>query len=277
MFATVRGVAAAPPTTGLVASAARPDDGDYRWTSGLVWVPERCGVGYQLIPWCSNDDPASLTPGTTAVTYHKPVVARVAVTCTTLGGGVDTERVRRVAEATTPFLVARELWEGDAAAAEADFALPGGGTATNRYLASSSATTVGAAASTPEAALGELEAAALEASRGQRVMLHVPPTIMLRLSDHLTFVRPNWHTPLDNLVVCDGGYTGTGPANQAAGATVWAYASSIVQVRMTPIEIEDTPAETTDRAVNSQTVWASRVFAATFDPCVHLAVEITRE
>lgn len=277
MFANVQGIRATPPTVGLVASAVRPQDPDGRWTAGLVWVPERCGVGYQLTPWCSAEDPAELVPATTEIVYHKPVVARIAVECSTMGGGVDSERVRRVAEATTPFLVARELWEGDAAASEAGYAVPTGGVATNHYLASPAATVIGGTASAPESAIGELEAAASAASRGQQVMLHLPPTIMPRVAHQLRRDGANWLTPLDNLVVVDAGYTGTGPAGQAAGATVWGYATSLVQVRMTPLEVEDYLPQVVDRAINLMTVWAVRVISATFDPCVHVATEITRE
>lgn len=276
MFATVAGIGAQPPTVSLVAAAQRPNDRDTRWTGGLVWVPESCGIGYQLIPWCSDDDPPEHEPDTTAAAvYHKPVVARVAVTCSTVGGGVDAERVRRVTEASTPFLVAREFWEGVAAEADSGYPTPGGGTATNRYLASADADVIGSGGASLDVALGRLEAAALTASRGQRVMLHVPPTLMLRLGGKVTPTTGGWETPLRSVVVTDAGYTGTGPAGQAAGATVWAYATSIVQVRVTPVVVEDALAATVDRAVNSMTVWGNRVFAATWDPCVHLATEIT--
>ncbi len=62
MFATVTAPRAAPPTTGLVASAPPALDDGARWESGLAWVPERCGIGYQLVPWCSDTDPVLIAP-----------------------------------------------------------------------------------------------------------------------------------------------------------------------------------------------------------------------
>lgn len=278
MFSTVAGVPAAPPTSGLVASAVRPQDADDRWTAGFAWVPERCGATYQLVPFCSGDDPETHEADTSGAVYYQPPAARFAIQCSTMGGGVDSERVRRVVNAATPYIVARELWSGDLAQDEAGFATPFSGTASNLWLASSEATTVGASASSPALALGALEATALEASMGQRVMLHLPPSVLPLLGlGQLRRVGNDLLTLNDNYVVADAGYPGTGPEGEEAGATVWAYATSLVSVRLSTIQIEDAAAETVDHSINLQTVWANRVFAATFDPCVHLAVEITRE
>lgn len=54
----------------------------------------------------------------------------------------------------------------------------------------------------------------------------------------------------------------------------WVYATGPVQVRLTGINIIDDPAETVDRETNRQEIWAERLFAATFDPCVHLAMNV---
>lgn len=57
-------------------------------------------------------------------------------------------------------------------------------------------------------------------------------------------------------------------------AGTWVYATGPVQVRLTPINIVDDPQETVDRATNRQEIWADRLFAATFDPCVQLAMNV---
>jgi hypothetical protein len=273
VFEPVRGVLAAPPTTGLVVSADRPPDTGERWEQGLSWIPERCGSTYQLVPWCTVANPDAYVSPRYAGTYYRPVGVRFADACSTLGGALDTERLRRIAEATTPFVIARELWDG--AMGQADSWAVSGVTYTNARLADTSATIVTGSATTLQGRLAALEQAAVEASRGQRIMIHLPTIGTGDLAQYVRREGPNTLTRQDNLVVVDAGYPGTGPAGQAVGATAWAYATSMVQVRMSPLEIITDPAQTVDRATNTLTAWAERVFAATFDPCVHFAVQIT--
>jgi len=274
VFTNVPGVPAAPLSAGLVASAVRPDIP--RWESGLAWIPERCASTYHLVPWCdvptvSYDHPR---PG---AAYHRPVGLRIADECSTLNGPVDYDRVKRVAEAQTPFAVARELWDGAMTTAD-PYPLPlTGGSNTNAHLDSADATIVGTGGATPLIGLGALEQAALEASHGQQVFIHVPPLLLPQFADsgYLRPVGDMLVTLAGNVVVADAGYPGTGPAAQAVGATAWIYATSPVAVLMTPLDVEENDAWNVDRDVNTRTVWATRLFAATFDPCVHLASEIT--
>lgn len=60
----------------------------------------------------------------------------------------------------------------------------------------------------------------------------------------------------------------------APAAGLWAYATGPVVVRMTALEIINAPVETIERNINSQELWAARLFAATFDPCVQFAVRL---
>lgn len=271
MFANVPGVAAAPPAYGLVASAVRPDI--ERWETGLAWVPERCGAGYELVPWCADAD-GEYEPPRAGAAYYRPVGLRVADSCSTLGGRVDLERVRRVADATSPFAIARELWTGAAALADDPFEV-GGEPLRNAYLASDEAEVVGSSAASARVAIGRLEQAALEAARGQAVMLHVPVLLLPQLDGYVRPVGQTLLTLAGNTVVADGGYPGTGPEAQAVGATAWAYATAPVAVFASPWRINPDEAANVDRATNTRTVWAERVIAAPFDPCVHLATEIT--
>lgn len=63
---------------------------------------------------------------------------------------------------------------------------------------------------------------------------------------------------------------------EPADATQWAYATSLVVVRLGPIETPgaNDAAAYTDQSVNTQAVIAERLAAASFDGCAHLAVEI---
>jgi hypothetical protein len=273
MFDPVTGVLAAPPTTGLVVSAGPAPHTEERWEQGISWIPERCGSAYQLVPWCSVADPANYIAPRYGGTYYRPVGVRFADQCSTLGGALDTERLRRIAEATTPFVIARELWDG--AMGQADSWAIQGVTYTNARLADASATVVTGSSATLQGRLAYLEQAAVEASRGQRIMIHLPTVATGDLSVYARREGGNLLTRQDNLVVVDAGYPGTGPAGQAVGATAWAYATSMVQVRMSSLEFIADPSQTVDRATNTVTAWAERVFAATFDPCVHFAVQIT--
>jgi hypothetical protein len=269
MFSTVAGVPAAPPVRGLVASAVRPDVA--RWEQGLAWVPERCGTDYQLVPWCDVPAEGYETPRAGAA-YYRPIGLRVADECSTLGGLVDEARVRRVAEAQTSYAIARELWLGTMT--QADSHEVDGSPATNAYLASEDATVVGASAAGHAVGVGRLEQAAMEATHGQQVMIHVPVMLLPQLADTVSIEDNRLITRAGNLLVGDAGYPGTGPEGEAAGATVWIYATSPVAVLTSPWVL-DLDSSAVDSATNTRTVWASRVFAAIFDPCVHLATEIT--
>jgi len=253
-----------------VAAAGAPPNID-RWESGLAWVQERCGAPYRLVPVCDEPEVDYDAPRASTV-YYQPVGLDVADECSTMGGPLDPERVRRVAEATFPFAAARELWTGAGTLADP---YDVGGQSGNAYLASPEATVIGSSTAPPLVALGRLEQAAMEASHGQAVMLHVPLTLSWQLAPSLFRVGTSYLTVAGNVVVADGGYPGTGPGGEPAGATVWAYATSPVAVLASDLEVVADPAETVDRSTNTQTTWAKRVFAVTFDPCVHLATEVT--
>ena len=270
MFANTAGVPAAPPVSGLVASAGPPPTID-RWESGLAWIPERCASTYQLVPICDEPTVEYEAPRAGAA-YYQPVGLRIADQCSTMGGPADIERIRRVAEAQTPFAIARELWDGELT--QADEYTVGGSLVSNAYLASSAAEEVGTGAAEARVAIGRLEQAALETTHGQPVMLHVPVAVLPQLHGHVRTVGSTLVTLAGNVLVADGGYPGTGPAGEPAGATVWAYATSPVTVLTTPLVVIEDP-DAVDPQTNTRTVWAQRVFAATFDPCVHLATEIT--
>lgn len=271
MFANAPGPPAAPPATGLVASAARPTID--RWELGLAWQPERCGVGYRLASWGCDTTPPGYVPPRLGSAYYRPVSLDVADECSTLGGDLDTARLLRLIEAVTPYAVARELWLGEATRDD-PYTPPRGVEQTNPYLASAAADVVGGTPAEARAAVGRLEQAALEETRGQQVMLHVPVAALPHLDGYVRPVGAQLITLAGSVLVADAGYPGTGPAGQPAGATAWAYATPPVQVLLSTPAVIDDPAATTSR-VNTRTVLASRMVAAVFDPCALLATEIT--
>lgn len=253
-------------------SADKPAD-NARWEQGFSWVPERCGVPYQLVPWCATADPAAYTPPRYGGAYYRPPGVRFADQCSTLGGALDTARLGRIAEATTPYVIARELWLGEIGLSDT-WAIRGA-TYTNDRLASPAATIVTAATTNLVTGLARLEHAAVDAAQGQQIMLHLPTTASAPLQQYVHRDGPLLLTNQDNLVVIDAGYPGTGPTGQAVGTTAWAYATSMVQVRMSPLEFITDPRQTVTTSTNTVTAWAERVFAAVFDPCVHFAIQLT--
>lgn len=259
---------------GLVASAVKPaDDPNVRWENGFGWVPERCGTNYQLLPWCSADDPAAFDGNRRGAVYYRPPGVRFELECSVLGGELDTGALRRIAEAATPFVIARELWEGDAAAGD-NWTIQGV-SEQNMWLASPAAQVVTTSGTTFQAMLAALEHEASAANQGQRIMIHLPILLSGDLVQYVDVVGNNLITRSGNLVVIDAGYTGTGPNGETVGATAWAYATSMVAVRTAPLGLITDPSLTVDRSTNTVAAWAERVFAAYFDPCVHFAVEIT--
>lgn len=282
MFAnTPAGVPAAPPVSGLVAAAARPDttSPDWaKWELGVVWVQERAGIGWQLTPWCADPDPGSYDPPRPGAAYYRPVGVRFADECSTLDGPADDARIQRIAEASTPFAVARELWTG-AGSLDEPYTIPGlSGEHTNMRLASPDADVITQpSGASPLLALGRLEQAALEESRGQQIALHVPVAALPLLHDAFRAVGGLLVTHAGNLLIADGGYPGTDPdgAADATGATTWAYATTPPVVLMSPLDpIRDDPSRV-DRTTNTRTTWTSRVIAAVVEPGVHLATELS--
>lgn len=277
MFAFVPGVAATPPAYGLVASAVRPDpalDPAWeKWELGFGWVSERCGSGWQLTPWCGVPD-AGYVPQRGGSAYYRPVEARFADECSTLGGPLDEERVRRLVDATTPHAVATELWGGGGTLAD-PFDVLGDSDLSNPHLASPDAELVGSGGSDPLAGIGLLEQEALERSRGQQVFLHVPIRALPPLNGYVTRVGSQLITLAGSVVVADPAYTGTGPNGEPVGTSVWAYATTPVVVLTSPTVIHGPDSVRVERSRNSRITWASRLIAAAFDPCVHLATELT--
>lgn len=261
---TVDAIPAKAQATGsLLAAALKPSGG--RWENGLAWRSERCfsAAGYGV---CDPEpEPVEPSPFDLESVYPQGYV--VADECTTLGGTMNEDRVRRQAEAVASFMVARELWTGALTAANP--ATVDGSPVVNPSL-DNGAITVASTATGVVNRLAALEQAAMVSANGQQVFLHVPPHLVLQLGNLLRLSGDLLVTPLGNVIVADAGYPGSGPAGTG---TDWAYATGPVAVRMTTIEVLADMRETLDRTNNRRKLYARREFAAAFDACTHFAID----
>jgi hypothetical protein len=268
--------AAAPSAVSLLASAP-PGPLEPGWAGGIAWRSETCPTWQGFNPCAELDEGPE--PGGDSIEYNRPVAYRVEDTCSTRSGGPDRDRLTRKASAIASFVVARELWTG--ALSDLDkYAVidPATGSWTDDTYANGRLASATADELTAESdilgALAELEQATREATAGQQVFLHVPIRLANRVAQNLRRIGNELRTATDAIVVADAGYPGTGPAGIG---TTWMYGTGPVVVRLGEIDVIDTPASTVDRRANSQTFWASRLFAATFDPCAHFAIQVTEQ
>lgn len=375
----IRPVPAARPANGLLATVGRTSDGN-DWALGMAWRPERCGFTAGGVPACEPHNKAALTGSD--VVYYRPGGFYVAEQCTTLDArdmAEVGERVRRQVDAVTSFMAAAELWDGRITRTWQNPADSQHGSAwSNPYLADGNATAVAGTFATALEGLAALEAEAMRQSYGQQVFLHVNPEWVAYLGDYVTRTGSTLLTKLDNVVVADGGYPGTGtvsggtaevqtvevtgaptggtytltydgqttapipfdadaaavasalvalpnlfpgdiavdgtnpftvtfdavfgdvpqitgdgagltggtapavatatttPGVAPAGAdALTAYATGPVQVRYADLDTLELPGQVVDRTTNRYTVYGERLFAATFDPCLHLSAEVT--
>lgn len=257
----------------LLASAL-PGPQASHWQEGMAWRSEFCPA-FTVIDPCeeeTTEPPAS----TDDLVYYHPQAYRVTDVCSTRNVAMDIARVVRLADAVSSFAAAQELWTGTATQAN-PYDTPTGDTGiTNAYLAGASAQVITATPADPMEALGLLEEAARQGAGGQQVFLHVPTRITTQLGAQLRRVGNVVMTQTDAVVVADPGYPGTGPTGDAGTSPgVWCYATGPVTLWLDDIVPITEAAVTVDRRSNRRQVWADRVFAATFDPCCHFALQIS--
>jgi hypothetical protein len=235
---------------------------------GFAWRSESC-PDYQGFNPCAEQTEGPPSSGG-EIHYHVPVAYRVLDECSTMSGRFDDDRVRRMAEAIASFVIARELWTGDLSKLD-PYDSPAGAAQVNGHLASAGANVL-PATTDPWAAVATLEAATGEDTRGGRVFIHASPAVVGLVADRLERVGNELRTKTGAVVIGDAGYPGTGPDGTGDG---WMFATGPVAVRLGPVQTELAAASTVDRRTNSRHVWASRMFAATFDACAHNAIQVT--
>lgn len=262
--------------------------------AGIRYWPDACGdAGARAARICGGNfvgwpDPAERPP---VVDYVPPFVA-AAEACSVITGEeaftIATERARRTLDNCGTIGMARELWRGDVARAEID---AGDVDFPNDYLTKAETLTELAAGDAVPVrdAFAWLEQGLATCSCGGIGVIHAAPfTATLWASLDLITATPDGRlvSKLGTLVIADPGYDGSGPTDPDADpdplpptappdtwATAWAYATTMVDVRRGAVSIVG-DRSTMDRETNDFTVYAAQPFAATFDPCCHLGVQV---
>lgn len=258
---TVRPRPAARPAVGLLISASLITDPDLRWGNGFRYEPDPCsGSGvYNPCEMVTLDVPASPD-----IRNYEPFVVWAGDECTTMDAGRDREaRARRLLAKCESAAIASELWTGTLAQAKG---WP------NAFLASSDADLV-ASSATPTEALACLEQYLAECSCGERGMIHATRQVVTHWAAAQLVRREGGvlTTAMDTIVVPDAGYDGSSrDGSPAADGSIWAYATSMVEVRLGEVNVESR----INRTNNTHTVVAQRLAAASFDGCCLGAAEI---
>lgn len=310
---------ALPPRTELslvsaaaLASETRTPNGGSAiptWVGGVTWRPDNVATGGAADP-CA---PGNLNVGANLGKQEAfPIMIWEGERCTTASESIEEaqRRARALLEATTSKRLASEFWRGDLAAANA---WP------NPYLSRSVADVfdgatpplvkqIGSGSTlNPIAALAALEQAIATYGTGARGMIHCTRRTALVWAAYFLLQQTGGLTltALGNIVVADAGYDGTAPGHPAAalggnfatGQEAWAYATGMVTVRLSEIEVSGaqraneqlpnsiTPdGETVVRApgvgnlqANDRVVIASRYALATFDPAILAGVHIDHQ
>lgn len=262
----------------LIKTANVLTEADDRWVLGMTWRPEACGIdgvaiasGYCGTPFTGFADPQALP----AFPQYVPPFVAVAQECSTSVMGQsaidDAEaRARRLLDLSQSVGIARELWRGDVAQS----AIPD---LPNPYLTDGNATIVGSGAVGVIRALAELEAALASCSVAGGGIIHASQrTALYWSSQHLLERLPDGRliTDIGTWVVADQGYDGSahGGGVDASGDTDWAYATGPVDIRLGDVEMYMAVPEIARS--NDIQVYAYRPFAATYDTCCHIAVNV---
>jgi hypothetical protein len=275
--APIQGRPATPPVVGLLASVTPIEEPDLRWAGASGWgfSPDGCDVGDVEDP-CQVSTRTAPDRGATVEGQAFAVWASDRCSVIDYGGNADeiAERARRQLAAIESKRIASELWRGDLATAQG---WP------NPFLASLDNDVVTVGASSPTVALACLEQYLGECSGGARGMVHATRQVVTHWNA-LSLLRREGGLMLtinDTIVVPDAGYDGSGPPpgpgqdpTPAADGSIWAYATSLVQVRLGPVEVSD-PMQVVDRDVNDYVVFAQRLAAVSWDTCCWAAAEVS--
>jgi hypothetical protein len=271
----VNPIPASPPRYGLLIAAPTIEGSTDRWQWGIEWDAEACDGGGALNLNCQGNTSAmTLTPGGDTHGLADPFVVWAGDSCSTIGFAArDYEgRARRLMAAQQSAHVAHEFWTGDIAIANG---------LDNIGLADVQADTLTSAGVGIVDAIALLEDGLADA-REYGGMIHLTNGMLVR-AVAAQAVRLNgqvWQTPLGTTVVADAGYPGTGPNGEPVGATQWIYATSGVQVYLSPIDI--IPGSFDDAVaraqmidlVNMVEIRVERLAMIQTDWCAHFAVEV---
>jgi hypothetical protein len=185
----------APPLTApphsLVRAADTTRDADPDWQKGLQYAPEEPGGYVARASWCADaaaDDVDHLRGVPDTVDYE-PWEAEFWDPCElTVGYRAEevTARLRRIADATESYAIARELWTGELAP---PFGLP------NASLANGPTVVSAGTAVSPKRGLGLLEEAVGDALMGQQAFIHCARAARPYLWELVKAGQPALHQP----------------------------------------------------------------------------------
>lgn len=268
-----------PPRVSLYNSAEVLFLTDEEFGNGVTVQFESCDGGLETYINCGEDNPESLSEGTTSnITPFIPLELIAAETCSTFGN-TDAkffkDRAKNKLIACQSKLLEYELWTGFSYEA-------------NNHLASETAQDITSdTAIEPEDAIDSLDDAIASAGCSN-AFIHVSPFILAKLSrghngvykeidsqtGNITYFSPN-----GNKIIGGAGYPGTSPDGDAPTSQAeWVYTSSPVVIRLGPIVVDpETYKEALNKSINEVTFRATRIAEVEFDDnCVHFAAKVKR-
>jgi hypothetical protein len=279
MEATIPSVPADPPRYGVIPLLNRPEvpaELAARFAMGWSFLAEGCDSSGTEPIVCGSTAELDDIPQAGPI-IGQPVFLWAEDTCSAFGfRSRDWEgRVTRALAAHQSYDLAAELWDGAAALA--------GGLDNPWYTQAD----IDVSAGTPLAvgkALGCLEEALGLNLKGSPGLVHFTPQALTQLVQLGAVWRDGavWRSPMGNLVVADAGYSGNGPGGDVAGETQWAYATPMIQVYLSPVQVipgsteqREAMAQAMDISTNDVTVRAGRLAAAVWaNECVLAAAEL---
>jgi len=271
---------ATPPLHGLRDSAREIAATDPRWELGFRFQPESCGDVKAASELCDAlgtpfDDPDDIP----AEQQNLPYVLYVPFMCDMQGQDLrdDRGRATRVLEAGTSKGMELQFW-GDPLGT-GNFSLVESTPATAGDAQTGASGVVGEGLS-PRRGLARLGQALAKCGVGSRGMIHATVELasLWTVDGMLEVVGPRLETPVrGDIVVAGSGYDGSGPSGHVAAAPtadlVWAYATGMVEYRLTEPRFEATAlTEVVNRPQNEIEWHAQRTVGAAPDGCCAFAV-----
>lgn len=265
------------PRTGLLAVAAVTESATVqRFANGLEWHPERVPnptAGTEVLSARELKCVVQSLPTTDGPTNEEayPFTIVVYDKCSTFDDASDMAidrrdrqgRALRLLEAAKSYLIAKEFWSGAISTAES---------LDNTWLAKNWAGDEVLAATTAAKAIGKLDEITATRMTNGRGMFHMNPKLLAQLTEANAIRREGtlWVSPNDNIIVADGGYSGTvGVVNDNMVAT-------------TPVEVwmrepyTNDPSDGFDRSINDIIVWAQQDIIVMHEPHIlHASVAIS--
>jgi hypothetical protein len=256
---------------GLYSVASPTDSADPRAGNGAQWPMAGCGVAQAFAVDCPPADSPAALVGDDGLPWVQqfPFGVVAGVRCKPVGSTTDEMRdaARAIMRLSEQYAVERAFARGGV--------WPATVSADAGYLAQDP-TILSAAAVSPKAAIGMLEAAIVDMTGGVGV-IHAPRIALGVLGADMTLRQQGGRllTLVDTPVAMGGGYDGSGPDGTRPAGEAWVYATGPVQVTRGPVM--DLPGDSrlaVDRTTNDTLVMALRIVSVGY-ACGVVGVPIT--